>query len=33
VFVVAIDQVARRLQHGVTGHTTLVDLAMSCRSP
>jgi low temperature requirement protein LtrA len=28
VFVVAIDQLARRLQHGVTGHGTLVYLAL-----
>ena len=28
VFVVAVDQVARRLQHGVTGHGTLVYLAL-----
>jgi low temperature requirement protein LtrA len=28
VFVVAIDQLARRLQHGVTGHGTLLYLAL-----
>jgi low temperature requirement protein LtrA len=28
VFVVAIDQLARRLEHGVTGHSTLVYLAL-----
>ena len=28
VFVVAVDQLARRLQHGVTGHETLVYLAL-----
>ena len=28
VFVVAIDQVARRLQHGVTGHEAIVYLAL-----
>src|SRR5690349_1593988 len=28
VFVVAIDQLARRLQHNVTGHETLVYLAL-----
>src|SRR6187431_3115376 len=28
VFVVAIDQLARRLQHDVSGHTTLVYLAL-----
>jgi len=28
VFVVAVDQLARRLQHGVTGHGTLVYLAL-----
>jgi low temperature requirement protein LtrA len=28
VFVVAVDQVARRLQHGVTGHGALVYLAL-----
>jgi low temperature requirement protein LtrA len=28
VFVVAIDQLARRLQHGVTGHAALVYLAL-----
>jgi low temperature requirement protein LtrA len=30
VFVVAVDQLARRLQHGVTGHGTLVYLALYC---
>ncbi|HET7464485.1 MAG TPA: low temperature requirement protein A [Longimicrobium sp.] len=28
VFVVAVDQLARRLQHGVTGHETLIYLAL-----
>src|SRR5919206_145070 len=28
VFVVAIDQVARRLQHGVSGHSTIVYFAL-----
>src|SRR3954469_21097253 len=28
VFVVAIDQLARRLQHGVTGHDAIVYLAL-----
>ncbi len=28
VFVVAVDQLARRLQHGVTGHGTLIYLAL-----
>ncbi|HEX5870948.1 MAG TPA: low temperature requirement protein A, partial [Longimicrobium sp.] len=29
VFVVAVDQVARRLQHDVSGHGTLVYLALA----
>jgi low temperature requirement protein LtrA len=28
VFVAAIDQLARRLQHGITGHTAVVYLAL-----